>query len=97
MDDAVKYFEAAATVQSKRVSIDGYFACPCCEKLTLGEAGGYEICDVCGWEDDPVQEDQPDLSGGANGMSLSKARENFKQIGYSCPIRLRRNLPLKLP
>lgn len=30
----------------------GKFACPCCGCLTLDERGGYDICEVCFWEDD---------------------------------------------
>ena len=29
------------------------------------------VCDVCGWEEDAVQEDDPDYSGGANRESLN--------------------------
>lgn len=53
--------------------------CPCCYQHDLYESGGYEICPVCNWEDDPVQLKKPDLAGGANQMSLSEAREAFKQ------------------
>ncbi|WP_429318298.1 CPCC family cysteine-rich protein [Paraburkholderia sp. GAS448] len=48
--------------------------CPCCNSLTLTEHGGYEICDVCGWEDDPVQSNDPTFAGGANQNSLNEAR-----------------------
>ncbi len=57
------------------------FRCPCCGHYTLGEAGAYEICPVCFWEDDPVQEKDPDLEGGANASSLNKSRENYKLYG----------------
>jgi Cysteine-rich CPCC len=57
------------------------FPCPCCECLTLGEAGAYEICPVCFWEDDPVQEKLPDSIFGANRVSLKVARVNFASIG----------------
>jgi hypothetical protein len=48
--------------------------CPCCSSLTLSGRGDYEICDVCGWEDDPVQSDDPEFAGGANRGSLNEAR-----------------------
>lgn len=59
------------------------YPCPCCGFLTLGEQppGTYEICDVCGWEDDNVQFDNPDVAGGANSISLNQARKNFKVFG----------------
>lgn len=54
-------------------------ACPCCGKLTLSgkPPGTYEICDVCGWEDDEVQYKNPDLAGGANETSLNEARRRY--------------------
>lgn len=59
--------------------------CPCCGCFTLEEGGGkYEICEVCGWEDDPKQFRDPELSGGANEPSLSEARENYLRTGKSC-------------
>lgn len=39
--------------------------------------GEYEICDVCGWEDDPVQSADPDYVGGANKLSLKEARKEW--------------------
>lgn len=41
----------------------------------------HDICPVCYWENDPVQNNNPDYSGGANDVSLSKARENYKVFG----------------
>jgi hypothetical protein len=59
------------------------YPCPCCSYLTLPEPppGTYAICPVCGWEDDPVQFEDPEYSGGANHISLSEARENVLRIG----------------
>lgn len=51
--------------------------CPCCKSLVLEESGEYEICPVCGWEDDPVQRKDPDFAGGANELSLNEARKAF--------------------
>lgn len=51
--------------------------CPCCQQYELTEAGEYEICPVCGWEDDPVQRKDVNFAGGANEMSLSEARKAF--------------------
>jgi hypothetical protein len=48
--------------------------CRCCGALTIGEADAYEVCPVCGWEDDPVQAADPDIAGGANPLSLNAAR-----------------------
>jgi hypothetical protein len=65
----------------------GPYACPCCGYLTLEERGGFEICEVCFWEDDG--QDDPDADvvlGGPNGvLSLTQARQNFARIGASGP------------
>ena len=57
--------------------------CACCGYLTMNSKtpGSYEICPVCYWEDDPVQYDDPNYYGGANIVSLSKARENYIRMG----------------
>ena len=38
----------------------------------------YEICDVCEWEDDPVQNEDPNYEGGANTLSLNQARKEWE-------------------
>ncbi len=53
------------------------FACPCCGDRTLDDVGHFDICGSCGWEDDPIQREQPDYDGGANRESLNQARERF--------------------
>jgi hypothetical protein len=53
------------------------FPCPCCQTLEFAEAGAYEICTVCGWEDDPIQSAYPDYEGGANKGSLNKCRAEW--------------------
>ncbi|MEH6449970.1 MAG: CPCC family cysteine-rich protein [Oleispira sp.] len=55
------------------------FACPCCGYKTLDEpaTGTYDICELCGWEDDPVQSGDPDYEGGANGICLREAQYEF--------------------
>ncbi|UEL49765.1 hydrolase [Terrisporobacter hibernicus] len=57
------------------------YACPCCGNLSLDEKppGTFEICKICGWEDDEVQYNEPDYEGGANEISLNKARELYKE------------------
>lgn len=55
------------------------YECPCCGRLTLSEKppGTYDICDICGWEDDEVQYNNPDYEGGANILSLNQAKERL--------------------
>ncbi|WP_420793545.1 CPCC family cysteine-rich protein [Roseinatronobacter alkalisoli] len=54
--------------------------CPCCETGVLSESGVYEICSVCGWEDDPIQSRDPDFAGGANKLSLRQAQKEWKNV-----------------
>lgn len=54
------------------------FRCPCCDQPVIIEVGCYEICDLCGWEDDPVQSADLDYCGGANQNSLRKARDAWR-------------------
>lgn len=56
------------------------FVCPVCGKFTFEKLGDFEICAVCGWENDKVQFLDPDFRGGANSMSLNEAREKY----FSC-------------
>lgn len=51
--------------------------CPCCTRYRLNQAGKYEICPICKWEDDPVQRANPDFRGGANELSLNEAKEKY--------------------
>jgi hypothetical protein len=61
----------------------GPFACPCYHFLTLGSRGGFDICQVCFWEDDGQDDHDADrVRGGPNGvLSLTEARANFLRIG----------------
>ena len=72
------------------------FRCPCCGHYTLTEAGAYEICPVCFWEDDPVQEEDPDYEGGANELSLNECRENYRLYG-ACEQRFAGRVRKPLP
>jgi hypothetical protein len=41
--------------------------------------GTFEICPVCGWEDDNVQADDPSYQGGANGICLTDHQQSVLQ------------------
>jgi cold shock CspA family protein len=56
---------------------EGQIACPVCSGQVDGPSGAYEICEHCGWEDDPTQRDDPNFAGGANTMSLAAARDDW--------------------
>jgi hypothetical protein len=63
--------------------------CPCCGYPTINGRAAYDICSLCGWEDDGQDdaENAPpgcfppeEVAGGPNlDYSLSEARENFVQ------------------
>jgi len=61
------------------------YTCQCCgyKTLTEGTRDSYEICKVCYWEDDLVQNEDEDYEGGANEVSLRQAQNNFKLFGVS--------------
>ncbi len=48
--------------------------CICCGQQ---EVVFYEICDICSWQDDPVQNDDPDFAGGANELSLNEYKKQW--------------------
>ena len=54
-------------------------SCPCCGYNTLSERGVYDICPVCFWEDDGVDNDFK--YSGPNHMTLSEGRSNFRKVG----------------
>lgn|GEM_PF-260738 len=53
--------------------------CPVCEEHGFSQEGSYEICPVCGWEDDRLQLKNPDYESGANRMSLNRARKAYAE------------------
>ena len=58
--------------------------CPVCGKHEFEEENEYEICPICGWEDDLVQRSDPDYRGGANQMSVNEAREAYRNGKLVC-------------
>ena len=50
--------------------------CPVCGKPDVDE---YDICTNCGWENDTIQLKKPSFSGGANKMSLEKAKWAYSE------------------
>ncbi len=66
------------------------YPCPACGFLTFSEPpGSYDICDVCGWEDDHVQLAHPGMRGGANGECLVEAQTRVLE---EYPLRVRETL-----
>jgi len=57
-------------------------ACSCCGFYTMVTGpGNHDVCPVCFWEDDGIQNDNPDFRGGANRVSLNEAKENYNEMG----------------
>ncbi len=50
--------------------------CPICDKYEFDEE--YDICPICGWEHDLVQENDENFGGGANELSVKEARVLYK-------------------
>lgn len=77
------YLEASLAALGIAAAVDGevepLHACPCCGYRTLDERGGYDICPVCFWEDDGV--DDPAMGSGPNHMTLGEGRASFARIG----------------
>lgn len=53
--------------------------CPVCKKHYFSEDNSYEICPICGWEDDPIQRKDKNFKGGANKLSLKEARKEYEK------------------
>lgn len=53
--------------------------CPCCGYKTITDE--YDICDICNWEHDCVQERYPDDTGANGTVTLRQAQHNFLAFG----------------
>lgn len=58
--------------------MDEKHKCPVCGQTEFDSIGSYDICDVCGWEDDPYQEEHPEDDVGANELSLIDYRKAYE-------------------
>jgi Cysteine-rich CPCC/Bacteriocin-protection, YdeI or OmpD-Associated/Domain of unknown function (DUF1905) len=62
--------------------INKKYTCPCCGYKTHNrEDSLWDICQVCFWQNDPPTLSDPYYEGGANGISLIKAQQNFIAFG----------------
>ncbi|WP_221411890.1 CPCC family cysteine-rich protein [Empedobacter brevis] len=80
-------------VNEQNYQANGKYFCRCCGYNTLSEfpKGTYEICEICFWEDDAYQTENPDEEGGANGISLIQGRNNFNEFG-ACEFEMKKNV-----
>ena len=51
--------------------------CACCGERSLPPVSAFEICPICGWQDDDIQNEEPSLDGGANELSLDDAKKEY--------------------
>lgn len=51
--------------------------CPVCGKYEFEKRLSFDICEECGWQDDLLDEDNPDSVSGANEMTLDEAKEAY--------------------
>lgn len=54
-------------------------SCPVCGYLTLEERAGYDICSICFWEDDGIDDLEENTHSGPNHMTLKQGREIFQE------------------
>ena len=64
------------------------YPCPCCGYLTWSKPGSYDICPICGWEDDLSQLRFAAMAGGANRVSLIEGQRNYIETGSCDPTAL---------
>ncbi len=55
-----------------------FFICPICGKTKFFQNGTYDICKICGWENDKTQNNDPDYAGGANNLSLNEYKKRYE-------------------
>lgn len=53
------------------------YLCPVCNKHYFREIGTHEICPICDWINDSVQNTDPNYTGGENKLSLNEYRKKW--------------------
>ncbi|NNV54254.1 CPCC family cysteine-rich protein [Limnovirga soli] len=54
-------------------------SCPVCGYLTLDERDSFDICAICFWEDDGIDDFEENNESGPNHMTLKEGREIFQK------------------
>ncbi|MBC8049807.1 MAG: hypothetical protein H7X92_06640 [Chitinophagales bacterium] len=63
------------------------YTCPCCGYNAFsGPVGSFEICNVCFWEDCPIESLDISYEGGPNKISLLKYQKQFLSLGKTAPV-----------
>jgi len=53
--------------------------CPVCGEYEFAMDDDFDSCDICGWENDGLQLDEPSYSGGANVLCLNDYRAEWER------------------
>lgn len=54
--------------------------CPICEEYSFEYPDDYDICPICGWENDGIQRVKKDYWGGANYLSVNEAKTVYSLL-----------------
>lgn len=54
-------------------------SCPVCGYFTLGERAAFDICEICFWEDDGIDDIKGNRESGPNQMTLIEGRKIFQE------------------
>ena len=57
--------------------------CPVCGKYIFKEENDFDICDVCGWENDGIQYRDRNFAGGANELCVNEARIEYFLLNFA--------------
>lgn len=78
-----KHLNETLSIEVEQIegSLPSWLPCPVCDYRTFAVVGDWDVCPVCGWVSDPVQEAMPEDPTGANSISLNQARQNFQEYG----------------
>lgn len=67
--------------------------CDCCDHFSISQGSDFEICLLCGWEQDIFGITEPDRPSSANhGMSIRLARLHLQQPDKMASINYRRKI-----
>lgn len=77
-DEPTEDFKMLEKIYDEIYREDGKKICKCCCKYELDKNSIFQVCPICGWESDPIQEDNPNYRGGANYESLNEYKEKYK-------------------
>lgn len=85
-DPAASRISKTESDMAEERAADGHHPCPVCGKTVFECESSYEICPVCGWEDDALMEANPGEYGGtANDLSLALYKERYEALNASIP------------